>query len=461
MMKNLTLENITKVCDGRYFGCESDLLKEVEGIAIDSRNIEKNWLFIATVGERVDGHSFIGQVMDKGALCAISEKVLADANYNYILVKDSFEAMKQIARFYREQLSIKVVGITGSVGKTSTKEMVASVLSNKYKVLKTSGNFNNEVGLPLTVFNLRDTDEVAVLEMGISDFSEMHRLSSIAKPDICIITNIGECHLENLKSREGVLQAKTEIFDFMNPEGSVILNGEDDMLQTVEMVHFKKPIFFSKTKSDDVKVYADEIVNKGLLGTSCNIHTPHGSFLVSIHIPGEHMINNALAATAAGLELGLSLLEIQKGIEEVKPVDGRSNLLELANFLVIDDCYNANPVSMKAALDLLETAKTRKVAILGDMFELGENSEKLHFEIGSYGANGKADLMLFVGTNAKEMYQGAVAKVKNSQNAFYFATKEELLSVWSSYLQPGDTILLKASHGMQFPVLLEALKSFA
>ena len=211
----MTLHNIAKAIDGVLFCAEGKEHLEVKGVVLDSRKVEQDFLFVATVGERVDGHSFIEQVYEKGALCVICEKAPQNQKGAYILVKSSFQALKDVARFYRENLEIKVVGITGSVGKTSTKEFIASVLETHYKVLKTEGNFNNEVGLPLTVLRIQEDTEVAVLEMGISDFGEMHRLSEIAQPDICVITNIGQCHLENLGTRDGILKAKTEIFDFM------------------------------------------------------------------------------------------------------------------------------------------------------------------------------------------------------------------------------------------------------
>ncbi|HKL98455.1 MAG TPA: UDP-N-acetylmuramoyl-tripeptide--D-alanyl-D-alanine ligase, partial [Mobilitalea sp.] len=215
-MKNMTLSNIAKACNGKLFCDESYSSCEVSGVVLDSRRVEKDYLFIATVGERVDGHSFIDSVFENGALAVLCERAPLSPKGPYILVKNSFTALADIARWYRSQLNIKVVGITGSVGKTSTKEFISSVLATKYKVLKTEGNHNNEVGLPLTILKLSTEHEIAVLEMGISDFGEMHRLSSIAKPDICVITNIGQCHLENLKSRQGVLQAKSEIFDYMS-----------------------------------------------------------------------------------------------------------------------------------------------------------------------------------------------------------------------------------------------------
>ena len=224
-MKHMSLREITLACGGTYYGNDASLSAEVTGVAIDSRKIEEGFLFIPIKGARVDGHDFIPQVIEKGALCTLSEKELPNASYPYILVDSCEQAMKDIAQHYRTALGIKVVGITGSVGKTSTKEMIASVLSQKYNVLKTAGNFNNEIGLPLTIFNIREEHEVAVLEMGINHFGEMHRLTKMAQPDICVITNIGLCHLEYLGDRDGILKAKTEMFDYMQPNAKIILNG--------------------------------------------------------------------------------------------------------------------------------------------------------------------------------------------------------------------------------------------
>lgn len=478
-MKNMTLANIAKACGGIYHGSDEDYTKVVEGVSLDSRQIEKNWLFVATKGERVDGHSFIPQVAEKGALCVISEKELtqikecSDICVNYILVKDSFQALKDLAEFYLAQLQVKVVGITGSVGKTSTKEMIAGVLSEHYNVLKTAGNFNNEVGLPLTIFRLREEHEVAVLEMGISDFGEMHRLAKIAKPDIAVITNIGQCHLENLGDRNGILRAKTEIFDEMKAEGEVVLNGDDDKLSSIQSVHGKTPYFFQKVHCSDWTVqeqgaadsehviYADCIVNRGLKGTQCLIHVQRDgqfvSFVADINVPGEHQVNNALAATSVGLLLGLSTDEIAAGIRKVVPISGRTNLIETENYTLVDDCYNANPVSMKAALDLLATANTRKVAVLGDMFELGTDSDRLHREVGSYGASLSIDVLCMIGENSRHMYEGAKEKAGSQKKLYYFTDKQQFLHNMGEVLTKGDTILLKASHGMEFGVLLEQL----
>ncbi len=455
-MKNLTLHNIAKAVSGKLFLAERKEHLEVKGVVLDSRKVEQDFLFVATVGERVDGHSFIEQVYEKGALCVICEKAPQNPTGAYILVENSFQALKDVAKFYRENLDIKVVGITGSVGKTSTKEFVASVLETHYKVLKTEGNFNNEVGLPLTVLRIQEDTEVAVLEMGISDFGEMHRLSEIAKPDICVITNIGQCHLENLGTRDGILKAKTEIFDFMKEDGSVCLNGDDDKLITVQSAKGNLPVFFGRNKTH--AIYASDCKNRGLNGSKAVIHREGRSFDVEIPLPGEHMIYNALAATAVATMLGLSDEEIQKGIAAVEPVGGRSHIIRKEQVTIIDDCYNANPVSMKAAVDLLMMANSRTVAILGDMFELGSNENELHYEVGAYAAEKGIDVILCVGELSKNMYEGALSVSSSTSKAYHFVDKVTLLEQLSGLLQAGDSILVKASHGMHFEELLELIK---
>ncbi len=398
--------------------------------------------------------------MEAGAAAVICEKEPENISGPYILVDDSFNALKDIAEYYRNQLDIKVVGITGSVGKTSTKECIASVLSIKYQTLKTEGNFNNEVGLPLTILRIRSEHEVAVLEMGISDFGEMHRLSKMARPDICVITNIGQCHLENLKSREGVLKAKTEIFDFMKEDGFVCINGDDDMLSSIGEVKGRKPVSFGLDHKN--KIYADDIVSNGLFGSNARIHIADENVAVAIPLPGEHMVYNALAAACVGNLLSLDTDEIQKGIAAVKPVGGRSNIMSLKEMVVIDDCYNANPVSMCAALDLLSTANTRKVAVLGDMFELGKDEKKLHAKVGAHAVEMGIDIIICIGELSKNMYDKACEDSEKAtislDNIYYFSTRDEFMTQMSQIVEKGDTILIKASHGMAFEVIVKRLE---
>lgn len=460
-MKNMTLNNIAQACKGILCG---NAEAEATCVVIDSRQVLPGGIFIATKGERVDGHSFISQMEEKGALGVVCEKEPQNCKVPYILVKDSFKALKDIAEFYRQQLTIPVVGITGSVGKTSTKEMIAGVLSEGFCTLKTEGNFNNEVGLPLTILRIRQEHQVAVVEMGISDFGEMHRLSKIAKPDVCVMTNIGQCHLENLGTREGILKAKSEIFDFMNPKGHIIVNGDDDMLQRVSAKSESKLMHFGINPVNEV--YASDVMNKGLLGSDAVIHIGLEVFPVSIPLPGAHMVYNALAATAVGKCLGLTKEQIQTGIAGVQSVGGRSNVIALEKYTVIDDCYNANPVSMNAAIDLLATALGRKVAVLGDMFELGDAECELHREVGIYAAEKGIDVIICTGTLSKHMYEGAVGFAEKKEEllaaqnreVYYFETRDEMLEQLPDILNRGDNILVKASHGMHFEDVVEKLR---
>ena len=455
-MKSMSLREIAAVCGGQYYGDETKLDIEVTGVAIDSRKVEEGFLFVPIKGARVDGHNFIPQVMENGALCSLSEHELEGATHPYIVVPSSEQALKDLAEHYRKALGIKVVGITGSVGKTSTKEMIGSVLSQKYNVLKTAGNFNNEIGLPLTIFNIRDHHEVAVLEMGISDFGEMSRLAKMAQPDICVITNIGLCHLENLIDRDGVLKAKTEMFEYRQPNAKIVLNGDDDKLITVKNSEDKSPLYFGL--STDMDAYADNIHSLSLKGTSCTLHLGDNAIDVIIPIPGHHMVYNALAGALVGRELGLTSEEIKAGIEALVPVSGRNNMISTDSLLIIDDCYNANPVSMKASVDVLATADTRKVAILGDMFELGENENELHRGVGVHAAEKEIDVLVCIGALSKNIAEGAA----NSKTAVHhFETKADFLNVIETLIKKDDCILVKASHGMEFPEIVEKLQTIS
>ncbi len=482
-MKYMTLREITAACGGTYFGDAENAAKEVSSVVIDSRKVEKDSLFIAIRGARVDGHTFIPQTMKDGALAAVSEENLGDVPYPYILVDSCEQALKDIAEHYRRSLDIKVVGISGSVGKTSTKEMIASVLSQKYNVLKTAGNFNNEIGLPLTIFNIREEHEIAVLEMGISHFGEMARLAKIARPDICVITNIGYAHMENLKSRDGILKAKTEMFAYMNPDGYVIFNGDDDKLAGYVPENKVPPTYFGLNESRPF--HALHIEDRGMRGTMVTFVTPDSSFTAHISVPGGHMVYNALAATAVGYALGMTDAQIKAGIEALVPLAGRGRLIETDKFAIIDDCYNANPASMKSSLDVLAKAEERKVAILGDMFELGENEINLHHEIGAYAVEIGIDVLVCIGALSRHMAAGAekaLAKargndIKTDENGtttredktmagktetdiFYFESKADFFARLGQILNKKDMILVKASHGMEFTEIIDVLENY-
>lgn len=455
IMKNLTLKNIVAACSGTYIGPEHLADKEVSSITSDSRTVEKDGLFAAIKGERVDGHKFIPQTLEAGALAVLCEDAPTVADAPYILVASTLDALKAIAEYYLSGLDIPVIGITGSVGKTSTKEMIASVLAQKYNTLKTLGNFNNELGLPLTIFRLRDEHEIAVLEMGISDFGEMTRLAKIARPNTSVITNIGQCHLENLIDRDGVLRAKTEVFDYLQADGRAILNGDDDKLRTVKEVNGKAPLFFGLDTNCDF--YADQIESCGLKGTKCQIHTPNAAFDVLIPIPGKHMVYNALAGTAVGCAYGLTADEIKKGIESLQSLSGRFHIIEANGMTIIDDCYNANPVSMKASLNVLQDGLGRRIAILGDMGELGENEAALHREVGEYAGELDIDGCICVGPLCRHMVEG-IQETNPEMMVQHFETLAALLEELKEVVQKGDTVLVKASHFMQFERIVKALE---
>ena len=456
-MKNMTLEHIAQACGGTYIGEECDREKEIQGAVIDSRLVEEGYLFIPIRGARVDGHDFIPAVFEKGALAVLSEQRLEHPAGPYILVDSTEEAMKKIAAFYRRSLDIKVVGITGSVGKTSTKEMIASVLSEKYCVLKTEGNLNNEIGLPLTIFKIREEHQVAVLEMGISEFGEMHRLAEMAQPDICVITNIGVAHLEFFKTREGILQEKSKMIQDMKDGGTIIFNGDDDLLSQAGPIKGATPILFGL--GDNCQFYADNIQPMGLRGTSCTIHLPdESSFECVVPLPGTHMISNALAGAAVGYTLHLTSEEIKAGIEGLPSIPGRNNIIKTDRLIILDDCYNANPVSMKAAIDVLDMAIGRKVAVLGNMGELGNNEKVLHREVGEYAAAHGIDLVCGIGHLAKELVDGAT-NGSSSTRGLWFENKADFLDAMKDLIKDGDNVLVKASHGMDLTTIVEALKN--
>ena len=461
-LEQMTLENIAKACGGTYVGDDAQRGSEITGAVIDSRQVEPGYLYIPIRGERVDGHRFIPDVFEKGALAVLSEEPLENPAGPYIQVASSEQALKDIAEFYRSTLSIKIIGITGSVGKTSTKEMISAVLSQKYNVLKTEGNFNNEIGLPLTILRIRREHEVAVVEMGISEFGEMHRIAKVAKPDICVMTNIGQCHLENLIDRDGVLRAKSEIFDFLKTDGHIVLNGNDDKLITVQEVKGVKPVFYyvedGTAKKADLpyEITADAIENKGLRGLNANLHFPEEVCQIHEPIPGVLNVYNACAAACVGRIMGLTNEEICQGIAHAKTIAGRTNLITLGEVLVIDDCYNANPVSMKASIDVLSKAPGRTIAVLGDMGELGAEEKQLHYMVGEHFAGKGIDALYCVGTLSQEITK-AVRANSSATEVHHYEDKADLIKDLVKEVQSGDTVLVKASHFMGFPEIVKEL----
>ncbi len=460
-MKELTLQEISEACRGTLLSVQGQEQKKATGVVIDNRKLTEGDLFFALSGERTDGHRFVEKALADGAAACVVERIPEKVTGPLILVRSTRQALMDLAGWYRQILSVKVVGISGSVGKTSTKETIAAVLSEKYRVLKTEGNFNNEIGLPLTIFRLEEEHEIAVLEMGISDFGEMSRLAEVARPDIGVITNIGICHLENLKTRDGILKAKTEMFDYLAADGTAILNGGDDKLRTVREVNGKKPVFFGlkeEEKGETFDVSGGNVVPHGLKELTFSLYLPGVEVRdVTLHALGRHNVYNALCAAAVGVTLGLTPDEIAAGLAKYRTIAGRSNIIETETLTIIDDCYNANPVSMKEALSILDLAEGRKIAVLGDMGELGDGEKELHREVGSFFLTTSVNTVFLAGKLMKEFMDEI--KGKTDKTAYWYETREEMTRALLDYVKPKDTVLVKASHFMEFPEIVEELKS--
>ncbi len=451
-MKPLSLNTIAEITGGEFYKNGADGETLISSVVIDSRKAEPGSLFICTVGERVDGHDFAASAAAAGAVCCLAEKKLPDG-VPYILVNSTLESLKTIAEYYRGLFDIPFVGVTGSVGKTTAKEMTAAVLSQKFNVLKTPENLNNEIGVPLTLLSLRDEHTAAVIEMGISDFGEMSRLAKMVKPDICIMTAIGYCHLETLGDLDGVLKAKSEVFGFMPENGIAVVNGDDEKLSAFDP-GIRKITYGLGEKND---FYADNIENGGFDGVSFDICRSGKRFGVQIPAFGSHLALAALAAAAVGSCLGIEPCDIRAGLSKYAPVGGRANVEHTGYITVINDCYNANPNSVTASLKSLAFLSGRRVAILGDMNELGKNSDDLHRSIGLLAGELGIDCLICCGRKAEFIYKGHISG-GTSLEAWYFPLKEALFSVLPSLIKKNDTVLVKASHSMHFEEIVEELR---
>ena len=448
-MESFTLKEAASAVDGKVLPeFENTVIKSV---STDSREIGGGALFVPIKGENFDGHDFIEDCMAKGAAACFSQIPQRD-DIPCVMVEDTKKALRDLAEFYIGRFKIPKCAVTGSVGKTTTKDMIASVFSQHFKTLKTQGNFNNDIGLPRTVFGIDSTTEAAVLEMGMNHLGEISRLSKIVHPNICVITNIGVSHIENLGSREGILKAKLEILDYIEDGGVLIVNGDDPYLRNAKTG--KRTVYCGI--DSDCDVYADNIVNDGLEFTLADIHKGDISFRVKIPVPGRHMVMNALVAAAAGFELGLTPEEIKAGIENFEKTKMRMDIISAKGIKIINDVYNANPVSVKAALDVLAGAEGRKVAILGDMFELGEFSSLMHKDVGNYAGMSGIDVLIAIGKDSKYIYDGA--KEKGMEKCFYYETQEEFLEKGVSEISKGDTVLVKASRGMKLEKTVDRLQ---
>ena len=447
-MKGLRVSDAAAIVGGELHDSRNSD-SEILGVAIDSRKVENGFMFAALKGERVDGHDYINKAFELGAVCCIAEHVPDDVIGAVIVVPDVAAALKTLAENYRKRFDIPVIGIAGSVGKTTAKEMVASVLSQKYNVLKTEKNLNNELGVPLTIFRIEPEHEAAVIEMGISDFGEMSRLAKMVHPTMAVYTLIGHAHLEHLHDRNGVLKAKTEMLDYMPEDGTLFLNGDDDLLSTLDCCQ-RKVLYGTKANAD---VKAENICSSSFNELSCDIVSGDRHIHVTVPSYGSHMVYAALEGTAVGIAMGLSDDEISAGVAAYEIVGRRANVTDTGYITLVDDCYNANPDSVMCAIDSIKAINGRKVCILGDMLEMGENKEELHAQVGKYASDKGVDLLLTVGELSR--YTCTAAEEISS---LHFETNAELISKLPELIHKGDAVLVKASHSMKFEEISEALK---
>lgn len=423
---------------------------KVNNVSTDSRTVSPGSLFIALSGDSFDGHDYIKTAFDKGAFAALAERPVENVCRPVIIVKDTHAALLHLAQAYRMIFDLPIAGITGSVGKTSTKEAVCAVLSQKYKTHKNEGNRNNEIGMPMSVFGLDRTHKAAVFEMGMSGFGEISRLTRVANPDVGIITNIGVSHIGKLGSRENILKAKLEITDGMKADGQLILNGDDDMLRSfIEDAAGRLPIKISTygIKSRD-GVYADGIVSNAA-GSDFDIHYKNGCIRTHMPVPGEHNIYNALAAFCTGLSFGVEPRAAVAGLAAYKPTGMRQKIEKCGGVTFIEDCYNASPDSMNAAFNVLKTVKSgRTIAVLADMLELGAESQAAHFSVGKSAAESGIDVLICYGNDSKNCCDGFNSATSGGESCF-FEEKKALADAISGILHEGDTVLFKASRGMK------------
>ena len=454
-MQPMTVQEITAAVHGVWCNPQKEV-PVVTGVSTDSRKVAPGCLFLPWVGERFDGHDFIDAALSAGAagcLCARLPQTLR-ADKFYIKVDDTRLALRALASAYRDRFSIPVVQITGSVGKTTTKEMIAAVLGAKLRVWKTPGNFNNDIGTPLTLLGLGPEHQAAVIETGMNHFGEIAYLGEMVRPDVAVISNIGDAHIEFLGSREGILKAKCEIFTHLRPGGLAVLNGDDSLLNTVQPA--VRTLRCGQSEHCGVRI--SEIADHGVEGITCTVTTEKDIYALTIPAPGSYMAYSASIAVAVGEALGLSREEIIRGVAAYQPAGSRMRVVRLPeNRVILDDCYNANPQSVTAALEVLaKTECDRRVAVLGDMGELGELTEQAHYNMGALAAMLGIDVIAAIGTKAAKIADGAA---QSGGEVLYFETKEEALDALRGQLEPGTAMLLKASHAMEFGRLVEKLQA--
>ena len=436
-----SIQKAVEITGGRFVGPEALLSDSFGSVSIDTRTMLPGALYVPVRGEVFDGHRFIPQAFEKGAKLTLSE---VETPYPYIRVNNSVKAFQALAHAYRCLFDIPLVGITGSAGKTTTRGMVSAVLSTAYNTHSTTGNLNNQTGVPQVLFGLMPEHQCAVVEMGTNHFGEIDALAAMSEPTMCLITNIGEAHIEFFGSREGIFRGKTEMLPHMRPGGRIIVNGDDEYLRRIPGAYT-----FGFGRGNDL--WAEDAREDDLFGASFTACWEGGRLPIRLQVPGHHMILNALSAVAVGLALNVPPEKIQQGLAAFAPISGRMAVEKLPRFTLLNDVYNANPTSMEASLRVLARAAGRKVCILGDMLELGDQAAALHERVAGEAQKLGIDVILGVGS----LFSDAVVKT----GGMGFSTQDELLQALPSLLQTGDTILVKGSRGMHLERTVEAVRA--
>ncbi|MCI2778050.1 UDP-N-acetylmuramoyl-tripeptide--D-alanyl-D-alanine ligase [Clostridium perfringens] len=450
-MLELNLQEIVKATKGALLK-EADV-KEIKAVSTDTRKIEEGTMFIALKGENFNGNNYVLDAFNKGAKIAIVDEVKCDLNelkedVALIKVQNTGRALMDLAKFYREKLGLKVVGITGSAGKTSTKDLVAAVLSDKYKVFKTKGNFNNEIGLPLMILELDSTYDVAILEMGMRGLGQIKELAEIASPDLGIITNIGISHIEILKTRENILKAKMEIATFFDKNNTLVVCGNDDFLGALPEAQYK---IVKTGVGENFEIGAKNIALEEL-SSKFTVYAGEKEEEFSLDMPGEHNISNLMLGIAIAKELGVSFEEMKRGLKNIEATSMRLELIKKDGFSILNDCYNSSPVAVKSAIDVMKNIEgKRRIAVLGTMRELGHKSEKAHMEIGKYAKENGIEKVLCFGDFSENIKEGY------GEGCTVYENKEELIKDLLNIICEGDIILVKASRSLKFEEITKAL----
>ncbi len=448
-MQKMLLSEIAKAVSGKLTGED----REVFSVSTDTRTIEKNSLFVCIKGENFNAHLFAGQACEKGAVCVMAEEEVS-CSCSVIYVSSTRQAQLDLARYYRQKFSIPVVGITGSVGKTTTKEMISAVMSEKYETLKTEGNFNNDIGVPRMIFRFDESYTGAVLEMGMSNLGEISLLTNAVQPTCAVISNIGVSHIENLGSRENILKAKLEILEGMEKGSTLFVNGDDDMLSTVENPSFNIVRYGIDGKNLDfsaINIFQDNEQTEFEIEYNVNKYQK-----ITLPTIGLHNVYNALAAFAVGIHHGISPEKCAEALLKYVPSGMRQKIVKKNDIIFIEDCYNASPDSQKASMNALMLIDgKRHIAVIGDMLELGSYSDKAHRDVGEYAAEKKVDYLFTYGEQSK--LAAETGKASGLENVFSFDEKDKLAEKLISVLEAGDVVSFKASRGMRLEDVIKMI----